>query len=350
MTKIFKGIDLSSDTATLPTLAMKKAMMAAVLGDEQKGEDPTTRQLEEKVAELLGFEKALFLPSATMANQIAIRLLSEPGNALIAAENSHIFNAECGGPAIHSGVMAKAIRTPTGMFTSDDLLGAYRKSNSPPHVISTCLSIENTTNLGGGLAWELKNLHSVLLTAKKLKLKTHLDGARLLNASVKTNTKPSLLVKNFDTVSICLSKGLGCPMGAVLAFPENHLEKAYWLKHLFGGAMRQSGILAAAGIYALDHHLKHLAEDHKNAAYLAQKFQAEMADLQVEHHSLSTNMVFFSWIGKNFSATQFYEACLKKGVRFSVVSENRFRAVTHLNVSKRDIDRAVKVLKEIAHD
>lgn len=344
---MFKGIDFYSDTVTKPTDAMKKAMMQAELGDEQKGEDPTTCKLEAIAAELLGHEATMFFPSATMANQIAIRLLCEPGDELIAAENCHLFFAEAGGPAVHSSVMARPIRTPTGIFTGEDLRNVYRYSKGPHYPISKLVSIENTSNMPGGIAWDLKSLDDVLHTASELNLKTHLDGSRLFNAAIKTSAKPARLASQFDTVTICLSKGLGCPIGALLAFKKSAYTKIRRLKQLWGGAMRQSGILAAAGIYALENHITRLEEDHHHATLLAEKLDTEIPDIRVESNQPSTNMVFFQWTSAKISPSEFNQICIDKGIRFSQFGENRFRAVTHLDISHKDIDTAVNILREI---
>ncbi len=346
---MFTGVDLSSDTATQPTLKMKQAMMEAPLGDEQKEEDPTTEALQKTVAELLGFEKSLFFPSATMANQVAIALLCNPGDVLIAAENCHLFTAEAGGPAIHSGVMTRPIQTKTGIFTAEDLLNACAGKRTGRHYpVSTCISIENTTNLGGGLAWDLETLSSVLRMAEELKLKTHLDGSRLFNAAIKLGVKPKELTFGFDTVTICLSKGLGCPIGAVLSFPTIYFEKAMRLKHLFGGALRQSGILTAAGLYAIKYNISRLAEDHALATVFAHRLKAEIPQIEVEFHPQSTNMVFFSWNGKQLLPDQFYEKCFEKGIRLSRVSANRFRAVFHLGINSQMLSCVVDDIKEVS--
>ncbi len=344
---MFKGIDLFSDTVTRPSDSMKKEMINAQLGDEQKGEDPTTKRLEEMVAQMLGFEASMFFTSATMANEIAIRILTEPGDELLAAENAHLFTSETGGIAIHSGVMARPISTKNGLFNAEQLSAAYRWSKGPHYPRSTLLSIENTTNLGGGVAWELANIKAVLEKAKDLKLKAHLDGARLFNAAVKLNLKPREITDGFDTITLCLSKGLGCPFGALLVFSNIHYDKVRRLKQLWGGAMRQSGILAAAGIYALENNIERLQEDHDNASYLAHCMSEEITTVQVENETPSTNMVFFRWDGKYIKADQFNQTCIKNGLRFSQVGENRFRAVTHLDITRQDIDAAITILKKI---
>lgn len=345
---MFKGIDLFSDTATRPSATMKKAMMDAELGDEQLDEDPTTQKLEIISAELLGHECAMFFPSATMANQIALKLLCEPGEEIIAAEQSHIFFAEAGGPAIHAGAMSRPIKNNTGVFTGDDVRATYRFSKGAHYPVTKLVSVENTTNMYGGIAWDLASLNSVLDTAKDLNLKAHLDGARLFNAAVKKSATPREIASRFDTVTICLSKGLGCPIGAILAFAKNHYEKVRRFKQLMGGAMRQSGILAAAGIYALQNNIERLVDDHNNATKLAERLNNEIPQVRVENPQPSTNMVFFDWIGKNMSSLQFRESCINKGLRFSHVGENRFRAVTHLDVNNDDIDTVIEIIKEIS--
>ncbi|CAN5449827.1 low-specificity L-threonine aldolase [soil metagenome] len=343
---MFHGIDLFSDTVTRPSAAMKQAMIMAEIGDEQKGEDPTTRQLEEMAADLLGHSAAVFFPSATMANEVAIRLLTEPGDELLAAEHCHLFFAETGGPAVHSAVITRPIRSPDGLFTADDVRNTFRFEQGPHYPVSRLLSIENTTNMGGGIAWPVEQLRNVLTTAKELELKTHLDGSRLFNASIKTATTPRMIAKDFDTVTLCLSKGLGCPMGAILAFDILQYQKVRRLKQLMGGAMRQSGIIAAAGIYALTNNIERLQQDHENACLLAEKLlNSGISTLIVENPQPSTNMVFFRWHSPTITPSQFLANCVSKGVRFSHVGNNRFRAVTHLDISREDIEKVVELIK-----
>ncbi len=344
---MFQGIDLFSDTVTKPTLAMKKAMMDAELGDSQKEEDPTTRHLEEMMADMLGHSSAMFLPSATMANQIAIRLLCNPGEELIADQDCHLFFAEGGGPAINGAVMAKPINTSHGIFTGKDVRQKYRWSVGPHYPVSRLVSVENTTNMGGGIAWSLDQLSSVLTAAKELQLSTHLDGSRLFNASVHVNAPVKALAENFDTVTICFSKGLGCPVGAVLAFDKIHWPQVRRWKQIMGGALRQSGILAAACIYSLEHHIERLHEDHETAKQLGEMLQSFHPVIQVEKYEHTTNMVFFTWHSNKISAKQFLEECHKNKLRFSQVAENRFRAVTHLDISKQDIQSAVNIIAKI---
>lgn len=344
---MFKGIDFFSDTVTRPTEAMKKAMIAAPLGDEQKGEDPTTQQLEQTVAELLGHEAAMFFPSATMANEVAIQLLCDRGDELIAAENCHLFVAEAGGPAVHAGTQAKPIATQNGIFSAADVRTAYRQFKGPLYPASKLVSVENTTNMGGGIAWSQEALNDVLTVAQELELKTHLDGARLFNAATASGLSPKQIASRFNTVTVCFSKGLGCAAGAVLAFAKTHYGKVRRLKQLMGGSMRQSGILAAACIYALEHHVERLKEDHAHAKLLAAGLSANIPHIQVLNNPPSTNMVFFEWNSPQMSPTQFLEKCIQNGLRFSQTGAKRFRAVTHLDIQTADVERALTIIKNI---
>lgn len=343
---MFTGIDVFSDTVTKPTLGMRKAILNAEVGDEQKGEDPTTRQLEELIAEKLGFEKALFFPSATMANEIAIRALCEPGDELFAAGNCHLFRSEVGGPAIIANVMCRPIYTETGKFINSDLARCHEDLQGVHNPRAKLISVENTTNMGGGIPWSFEELSSITSYAKQFHLKTHMDGARFFNAHIATGLNPQIIAKNFDMVTICLSKGLGCPVGALLVFHNEYYETVRRLKQLMGGAMRQSGIIAAAGIYALQHHINRLQEDHDNAQLLA-KGLSEIAEIHVINNPPATNIVLFDWLSPKISAKEFAQLCIEKGVRFSQIGKNRLRAVTHLGIMTEEIIRLNKIVKEI---
>ena len=248
-------VDLRSDTLTQPTPEMRRAIADAEVGDEQKREDPTVIALEERAAELLGHEEAVFLATATMANQIALRTLTEPGDEVLAEEMAHVFRYELGGPAVHSGLVMKSLRTANGIFTAEDV----RESVNPPGDLHTAptrlVCIENTHNGGGGRVWPLAHLREVVAEARQQGLSVHLDGARLMNAAVASGTAAADYGCEFDTVTLCLSKGLGCPLGAVIAGSHERMAKGRRFKQLFGGAMRQAGIVAAAGLYACDHHI-----------------------------------------------------------------------------------------------
>lgn len=342
---MFQGIDLSSDTASHPTAAMKLAMIEAPLGDEQKDEDPTTRQLERKVADLLGVGDAIFTPSATMANQIALLLLGEPGGELLASENSHILTAESGASAVLSRLMAKPIRTENGLFKDEQVI-ALCEGGSPYRPKPSVISLENST-FYGGMTWSLSALNEIIEVADKLKLKKHLDGARLLNASIASSISPATIAKGFDTISLCLSKGLGCPVGAVLSFKDASLRPlARHYKHLLGGAMRQSGILAAAGIYALDNHVTRLAKDHQHAKAIAERLSTYPKQFRLVNPIPDTNIVLFDWLGDSGSADTFYQACLDQGLRFSRLTPTRFRAITHLNIEADHIAKVFTILDQ----
>ncbi|HSW68876.1 MAG TPA: threonine aldolase family protein [Gammaproteobacteria bacterium] len=344
---MFQGIDLSSDTATKPTDAMKAAMMNALLGDEQKDEDPTTLELQKMTGDMLGFDHALFLPSATMANQIAISALCNPGEVVLAAENAHIFLSESGGPAVHAGVVCRAVPALTGTFTADQIKKQDHWQKNYRHPAVTLISIENTVNFSGGISWKKEELDSVVNYAKKRDIHLHLDGSRLFNASIRTGLSSKEICKGFDTVTLCLSKGLGCPMGALIAFNKKHYLKIRHLKFLMGGAMRQTGMIAAAGIYALKNNIDRLNEDHKNAQLFSNELTKFDSHIRVVTHSPETNMVLFDWIFDTVSSEEFVSRCLKNNLRFSRMSENRFRAVTHLDVIKEDIIAAANIIADI---
>ncbi len=344
---MFNGIDYYSDTVTRPSRAMRDAMANASVGDEQMGEDPTTLQLETKLAEMLGKGCAMFLPSATMANQIAVRLHCQPGDELIADSDCHLFLAEGGGVAANSGVQARPVVTKNGIFTSDDVLNQYRYSKGPHYPLSRLVSIENTTNMGGGVAWPMETLNAVVKTAHSLELKAHLDGARLFHAVSKLQVKPALITSQFDTVTVCLSKGLGCPVGAVIAYDKDQYPRVRRLKQLMGGAMRQSGMLAAAGLYALENNLQRMHEDHENACLLAFALGEAMPHIEVETSQPSTNMVFFKWKHPKVTDKEFMKEITKHNVRFSLVGKNRFRCVLHLDISKADVEKSVKIIREV---
>lgn len=343
---MFTGIDLYSDTMTRPTAPMKHAMMDAPLGDEQQGEDPTTRKLEERMAKLLSKSAAMFFPSATLCNQIAIFLHARAGDEVLGAEQSHVFTSEGGGVAFHARAQARMMPTANGLFSGDDLK-RYVRHASKPHVPKTALLVvENTMNGGGGSVWPLDALRDVTAYAKELGLMTHLDGARIFNAAVASKSTVAAIARSFDTVTVCFSKGLGCPTGAILAFDEADWTTVRRLKQVFGGAMRQSGILAAACIYALDHHVDQLAIDHAHATRLA-TLLSSCAALRVENSVPESNMVFFSLNEAIMSAAQFLDACTRRGLRFSLVGPNRFRAVTHRDISTAQIESAFAVVTDV---
>ena len=333
-------IDLRSDTLTQPTPAMRRAIANAVVGDEQKREDPTVASLEERAADLLGQEEAVFLPTATMANQIALRTLTEPGDEVIAEGMAHVFRYELGGPAVHSGLAMKSLQTEHGIFSAEDI----REAVNPPGDLHTAptrvVCFENTHNGGGGRVWPLAHLRKVAAEARSHGLSLHLDGARLMNAAVASGTPAADYGREFDTVTLCLSKGLGCPLGAVVAGSQERMAKARRFKHLFGGAMRQAGIVAAAGLYALDHHVDRLVEDHANARRFAEGL-AE-AGLPLDLDQVQTNFVLLDAGRLGLTGDEALALLRAEGVLLSFAArKDVLRAVTHLDVSEDDIDQAI---------
>jgi len=329
-------IDLSSDTATRPSEGMRRAMAAAPVGDEQKREDPATNALQERAADLLGKEAALFLPSATMGNLVALKTHLRPGDEFIATHNSHIVVWEGGGYAAVAGAAVQALTTERGVFSGAQVTGAVRPDD--PHYARTRLvCVENTHNAGGGTVWTREEIEDAAAAARKHGLALHLDGARLMNAAAASGRAARGIAAPFDSVTLCLSKGLGCPVGAILAGSRAFIEAAWRPKHLLGGAMRQSGILAAAGLYALEHNVARLAEDHRNARRLAEGL-AELPRVRIEVARVQSNLVFFSVDG--LAGPQARAQMEERGVRLSG-SGGALRAVTHLDVSARDIARAI---------
>jgi threonine aldolase len=318
---------------------MRRAMAEAAVGDEQKREDPTVIALEERAAAFLGQDAAVYVPTATMANQIALRLLTEPGDEVLAESRSHVFRYELGGPAVHSGLAMKPLQSADGLLEPEQVAAAV----SPPgdlHVAPTrLLSVENTHNGGGGRVWPLERLRAVVTAARRHALAVHLDGARLANAAVAAGIPAADYGREADTVTLCLSKGLGCPLGAVIATSAEREPKARRLKHLFGGAMRQAGIVAAAGLYALEHHVDRLAEDHANARRLATRLAD--AELPVDLAQVETNFVLLDVRRLGLDTGEALARLREAGVLLSLAADaGVLRAVTHHDVSAQDIERA----------
>jgi len=337
-------IDLRSDTATRPSSAMRAAIAAAEVGDEQKREDPSVNELERRSAELLGQEEAVYLPTATMANQIALRLLTEPGDELLGEENCHVFISELGGPAVHSGVVTRGLPGVAGRFTPDQVRRAYRLPavHSPR---TRLLWVENTHNASGGRIWPLAELDTLRELADELDLRFHLDGARLMNAAVASGITAAEIGRRFDTVTLCLSKGLGCPLGAILAGSEELMRGARRLKHLFGGAMRQAGIVAAAGVYAFDHNIERLADDHARARRLGEALHA--AGIAVNLAQVETNFVQVDVEPHGLTAAEAMKRLAEHGVGLSgTIHPTMLRAVTHLDVTDDDIDAAAVAIPQ----
>jgi threonine aldolase len=336
-------IDLRSDTKTRPSPEMRAAIAEAEVGDEQRREDPTVNELERRAAELLGQEEAVYVPTATMANEIALRVHGQPGDEVIAEENSHIFVSELGGPAVHAGLMTRPIRCPNGRFTPEQICETFRGGDNTHTPATRIVSVENTHNASGGRVWQLDELEAVVRTARELELRLHLDGARVLNAAVALGVPAAEIGGHFDTVTLCLSKGLGCPLGALVAGSSQRMVKARRLKHLFGGAMRQAGIVAAAGVYALEHNVNRLAEDHARARRLAEGLYAAGVPVQLEQ--VETNFVQVDVGALGLEASEALQRLREADVGFSgTVHPGVLRAVTHLDVSDEDIERAIDLI------
>jgi threonine aldolase len=321
-------IDLRSDTLTKPTAGMRAAMAAAEVGDEQYLEDPTTNELQRRMAELLGHEAALFLPTATMANQAALRAQTKPGSVLLAEERTHILVYEWGGPAIHSGLLMRGVRAQAGRVTPEHVAAVLDPDLGPGGIVV----LENTHRSSGGRVWPLDEFEATADAARERGAAVHLDGARLFNASVAAGRAPSDWARIADSVTICFSKGLGCPTGAILAGSSELVERAWESKYLLGGALRQSGILAAAALYALDHHVDRLADDHARARRLAEGIGIDPAE--VETNFVAIPDPYGDGIARAADA----------GVALGELRPGWLRAVTHLDVSDDDVDTAIAAI------
>lgn len=338
-------INLYSDTQTLPTPPMRKAMAEAPVGDEQRGEDPTVNRLCEAVAELTGKEAAVFLPSGTMCNEIALCVHCRPGDEIITDRTAHILNLEGGAPAALAGASIWPLEGTRGVFTAEQIQQAIRpESRHTPRSRLVC--VEQTANLGGGTVWPLETLQAAAETARAHQLALHMDGARLFNAVIATGIKAQAYAAPFDSVWFDLSKGLGCPVGGVLAGSASFIEQAWWWKQRLGGAMRQAGILAAAGLYALENHIERLAGDHQNARLFAEQV-AEIPGVSVALEAVETNIVFFDVTATGLSAAEVSEKLKTYGVLIGAMDKSRLRAVTHLDISRADVETAANALREI---
>ncbi len=339
-------IDLVSDTATRPTDAMRQAMASAEVGDEQLGEDPTVNALCARVSALLGQPAALFLPSGTMCNQIAIAVHCRPGDEIIAADSSHIIGSEGAGAAVFAGCFVRPIITDDGRFGAGNVEAALRpRTIKAPS--SRLLCLEQTANRGGGSVWPEAQVSAVIECARQAGLKVHMDGARLMNAVVASGTPAAAYTAKLDSVWLDLSKGLGCPVGGVLAGSQEFIASANVWKHRFGGAMRQAGIIAAAGIYALDHHVERLQQDHDNAKAFAAAIAA-IPGITVVQEQIETNLVFFDVTATGHSAPELAAALLERGIRIGVEGPYHMRAVTHLDVDAAMVAEAAAALATLA--
>lgn len=335
-------IDLISDTVTRPTNSMLDAMMSADVGDDVFKSDPTVNKLQEMVASLFGMEDALFFPSGTMANQTAIKLHTQPGDKLFCDKWAHVYNYEGGGAAFNSGVSCKLIDGDRGMFTAEQLkvASAGRADIHVPY--SSLVCVENTTNKGGGACWEFEELKKIKQVCIDNNLDYHLDGARLFNALVAKNETPKQYGELFDTISICLSKGLGAPVGSILLGTKEHIAKALRIRKLFGGAMRQVGFIAAAGIYALENNIERLADDHKKAKDIEQVLNTLSYIKKVE--PVETNIIIF-YVKDHLNADDFISKMEEKNILLTPMGDGKIRIVTHLDFTDNMLEKLLYELK-----
>ena len=342
-------ISLFSDTETRPTDAMRAAIAAAEVGDEQKDADPTVLALQGRVAGLLGKEAALWMPTGTMCNLTAVRTHTRPGDAIVADWMAHIIRAESGGSALASGVAIEPIRTARGIFTAEEAEAAIARATTVPTPYGQPVSlvcVEQTHNFGGGAVWPLGTLREISGAVRGRGIAMHMDGARLMNASVAAGVPAADFAACVDSVWIDFTKGLGAPIGAVLAGSKDFIRAARRFKQLFGGAMRQAGVAAAGCLYALDHHVERLADDHANARRLATGL-AEIHGITLRTAKPETNMVFFDVGGLDRSADDFVAQLEAAGVLMSSTGPY-VRAVTHLDVTRDDVDRALALIQAVA--
>ncbi len=337
-------IDLRSDTVTRPTAAMRQAIAGAEVGDDVYGEDPTVRRLEETVADLLGTEAALFVPSGTMANQLALRALTRPGEEVMIGKDAHCWIHESGALAALAGAQVQQLPG-DGRFDAHAVRDGYKPAVSwlSP---TTVVSVENTHNMGGGLVWPRAQVDDVLAAARALGMSAHLDGARIWNASVATGLPEKALAAGFDTVSVCLSKGLGAPAGSLVAGARDVITRCHRFRKMYGGGMRQAGVLAAAGLHALAHHRDRIVQDHDHAKLLAGRL-AGAPGLDVDPARVETNIVMID-VAAPRSAQALVAACGERGLRVSAITSRRLRLVTHLDVDRAACLQAAEILLEVA--
>ncbi|MCE9605966.1 MAG: aminotransferase class I/II-fold pyridoxal phosphate-dependent enzyme [Planctomycetia bacterium] len=340
------AIDLRSDTATRPTSAMRAFMAAAEVGDDVSGEDPSINRLQERIAALLGKEAALFVPSGTMSNQIGVRLHCVPGDEIILEETAHIYAYEQGGVAQLSGCATRTVRGEYGIFGLDQIRDMIRPDNA--HYPRTrLLCIENTSNRGGGTVWPLERVEELCDWAHGQGLATHLDGARLFNAVVATGIAADRWAAHFDTVSVCFSKGLGAPVGSAICGPRKLIDKALRVRKVFGGGMRQGGIIASGALYALDNNIDRLADDHGNARRFAELIR-NVEGIKLDPPKIETNIVFFHVDPRLGTAADFAGRLKRAGLLVGALAKQTIRAVTHLDVTTADIEQAAAILKTTA--
>jgi threonine aldolase len=338
-------VDLRSDTVTKPSPGMRRAMAEAEVGDDVFHEDPSVNRLEEMVAALYGKDAALYVASGTMANQIAIRSQTHHGDEIIMERTSHPFNSEAGALAAISGVQVNLIDGQRGLMDVDQIKPVVRTPNVH-HAPTALICLENTHNRGGGSIWPLENIRTIRAFARSVNVPMHLDGARLMNACVATGLMPKDYAQYFDSCTLCLSKGLGAPVGSLVIGSHDLITQAHRFRKQFGGGMRQAGILAAAGIYALEHNVERLAEDHLNAKRLAHGI-AEIDGLDIDANAVETNILYFDVNLPGLAVPALLERLKAEGVLMLGTGPRSIRAVTHLDVSKEGIERAIEVLRQV---
>lgn len=339
-------IDLRSDTVTRPSEGMRAAIAAAPVGDDVYADDPTVNSLEERIAEMFGKEAALFTPSGSLANQLAIRTLVSPGEELLCESNSHIVRAELGAAATFSGITTRSWTSKRGLLDADSALDMARPNSGPYLVSTTAIAVENTHNFGGGTVQPISEIEKLAKGAASLGLKLHLDGARIWNAHVASKVSLTDYGKHFETISVCLSKGLGAPVGSLMISNKDRVASARIWRKRYGAGMRQIGLLAAAGHYALDHNIERLAEDHSKAKLLAIACNS-VAPLSVNPTEIETNIVGLNLDGSTWSAAEFADATKREGVWVSALGPKYVRLVTHMDVSDQGIKSAIEILKKL---
>ena len=337
-------INLISDTITRPTQEMLQAMMTARVGDDVFGADPTVIQLQEKLAAMFGKEAALYFPSGTMANQTAIKIHTQPAEQMICDKWAHVFNFEGGGAAFNSGISCSLLDGDRGMFTAEQVKSAINDPENYHVPITSLVAVENTTNKGGGACWDYTELQKIKKVCDENNLAYHLDGARLFNALVAKKEDPKQYGELFDTISICLSKGLGAPIGSVLLGSKEHIKKAVRIRKLYGGAMRQVGYLAAAGIYALDHHVERLAVDHDRAKRIGEALNNSAYIKKVE--PIETNIIIF-YVNDDVNENDFVNALKEKEILIISMGDGKLRMVTHLDFTEEMLEIVVKEITEL---
>lgn len=337
-------IDLRSDTVTRPSEAMRKAMYNAEVGDDVFKEDPTVNKLEQFAADLLGKEAALYVSSGVMGNQICLNVLTNPGDEVICERDAHIFNYESGSPAALSGVQLNPIDGKYGIITVEQVEPFIRPSSAYYMPKTKVIEIENTHNRAGGTIWPIENIISMKGLAKKYNLYFHLDGARIWNASVAAGIPVKEYASHFDSISCCLSKGLGAPVGSIIAGSKDFIKEAYRIRKAWGGGMRQAGIIAAAGLYALQNNIDRLKDDHEKAKFLAERINAN-PNLEIDMKAVQTNILLFH--PKNISVEEGIKKSKDKGLLLSIGKVDLIRAIAHLDVSFDDVKKAADIIDEV---